>query len=71
MDISFNKKELESINEFRKLCAKLESLKEVGTKYDELTYEYVVSLNTGLGHSCKIRCKELGLIEDITDYGSW
>lgn len=70
MYMELNEKETESLGNFVNLCMKVESLKENG-KNEKLSYEYIVTINTGLGCSVKVRCKELGLIEDITDYSSW
>ena len=68
--MELNEKEIKSLDDFVKLCEKVGSLKENG-KNEKLSYEYIVTTNTGLGCSVKVRCKELGLIEDITDYSSW
>lgn len=69
MKIEFNNNETKSLEEFVGLCNKVNDRSE--SVYEDLTYEYIVSPNTGLGCSVSVRCKELKLVEDITDYGSW
>ena len=70
MKIEFNERESEALLSFVDRCEKANKMSEDGV-HEKLTYEYVVSQNNGLGCSVKVRCKELKLIEDITDYGSW
>lgn len=70
MKIEFNDNEIKALDSFTETCEKVNSLAEASIQ-DKLTYEYIISTNSGLGCSVKVRCKELKLIEDITDYGSW
>ncbi len=64
-DIIFNitEKEQEEINKFK------EAVKTLHGK--ELEIEYIFKVGNGIGRTLKIRCEEINVEKDITDYENW
>lgn len=68
MNFSLNDLELEAYNEFYKFCEECNSYREV--PYSHLTFTYCFT-PTGIGVTCKVKCNQLDLQKDITDYECW
>jgi len=63
MKFELNKKELEEVKKFK------ESFRNIFGHDVEL--EYIFGGGEGIGRTLKIRCQEINIEKDITDYESW
>ncbi|MNR53595.1 hypothetical protein D3C85_1736340 [compost metagenome] len=68
MNFKVSENETKSIAEFYELCNQVNDLKEV--PYDALTYTYCFT-PTGIGSVLKVKCNQLDLQKDVTDYECW
>lgn len=63
MKFELNEKELQEVKKFK------ESFKNIYEHDIEL--EYIFGSGGGIGRTLKIRCKQINVEKDITDYNSW
>lgn len=63
MKFELNEKELKEVKKFK------ESFRNIFGHDAEL--EYIFGSGEGIGRTLKIRCQEINVEKDITDYESW
>lgn len=68
MKIELSVKEIKYLHSFQKLCDQVNELREY--PFEKFTYKYEIFF-TGIGTGCRVKCVELEVVKDITDYDLW